>query len=143
MRKTDYKVDIIKDYIINNAPTRSELIRFIAVDLNKVSGEYFDKYPRSFRGYYATNISVMRSSGNIWSKNSKYYVTKQGLTNENSLYRKPYKKQLQDLKLQHSRELSWKQNWINEHRKEINQLKIDNAEYKATLNNINMLSKID
>jgi hypothetical protein len=143
MRKTNYKVDSIKDYIINNAPTRSELVKFIVVELNGTSEAYFDKYPRSFRGYYATNISNMRKSGNIWSKNGKYYVTKQGLTNENSLYHKPDKARLREERKYHEWNMKWSNNRYRDAKAEARDLRQEVQILKATLDNINMLSKID
>lgn len=141
MRRTDYKVDKIKVFINVENPTRSELIKFIAVNLNGIDEDYFDKYKRSFRGYYATNIQVMRNSGNIASDvNGKYYVTKQGLKNENSLYRKPYKQQAKDLRKQLRREEKWNRGRISDLRKENRELTQKMKEMEATLYHINMLS---
>lgn len=141
MRRTDYKVDKIKVFINVENPTRSELIKFIAVNLNGIDEDYFDKYKRRFRGYYATNIQVMRNSGNIASDvNGKYYVTKQGLKNENSLYKKPYKQQAKDLRKQLRREEKWNRGRISDLRKENRELTQKMKEMEATLYHINMLS---
>lgn len=100
MRQTNYKVDRIKVFIQTQKPTRSELVEHIVVDINKrVSREFYEKYKRTFRGYYATNIQRMRLSGNIASdKNGRYYVTPQGLSNDYSLYIKPDKLKIKELK---------------------------------------------
>ena len=141
MRRTDYKVDKIKVFINVENPTRSDLIKFIAVNLNGIDEDYFDKYKRRFRGYYATNIQVMRNSGNIASDvNGKYYVTKQGLKNENSLYKKPYKQQAKDLRKQLRREEKWNRGRISDLRKENRELTQKMKEMEATLYHINMLS---
>lgn len=142
MRRTDYKVDKIKVFINVEKPTRSELIKFIAVKLNGIDEVYFNKHKRSFRGYYATNIGTMRSSGNIASdKNGKYYVTKQGLKNENSLYKKPYKEQVKDLRKQLRRSERYNRSKIKDLRAENRELYMKVKELEATLYHINMLSK--
>jgi len=141
MRKTDYKVDKIKDYIINYTPSRTELVKFIATNLNGVSKQYFENNRRNFRGYYATNIQMMRNTGNIASKDGKYFVTKQGLINENSLYNKPYKEQVKDLKAYMDRQIKWKNSQIRELQDENKELTIRLKEMEATLYHIHALSK--
>ena len=141
MRKTDYKVDKIKDYIINYTPSRTELVKFIATNLNGVSKQYFENNRRNFRGYYATNIQMMRNTGNIASKDGKYFVTKQGLINENSLYNKPYKEQVKDLKANLDRQINWKNSQIRNLRDENKELTIRLKEMETTLYHIHALSK--
>jgi len=141
MRKTDYKVDKIKDYIINYTPSRTELVKFIATNLNGVSKQYFENNRRNFRGYYATNIQMMRNTGNIASKDGKYFVTKQGLVNENSLYNKPYKEQVKDLKANLDRQINWKNSQIRNLRDENKELTIRLKEMETTLYHIHALSK--
>lgn len=139
MRKTDYKVDRIKVFIQNNNPTKSELVEHIVVDINKrVSREFYEKYKRTFRGYYNTNLQTMRYAGNIASdKNGKYYVTPQGLVNENSLYVKPNKRRVKDLKAL----VEYKNNWIIEIQMQKRELERENYKLKQTLENIHYLSK--
>lgn len=138
MRQTNYKVDRIKVFIINNSPTKSELVKHIAVDINqRVSREYYEKYKRGFRGYYNTNIQTMRYAGNIASdKNGKYYVTQQGLTNENSLYIKPDKQRVRDLQ----ETLNNRNDWIRRKNKNIRDLEYEVFILKSKLKDINTLS---
>lgn len=140
-RRTDYKVDKIKTFILNNNPTRSEIIKHIVVDINKkVSSEFFDKHHRSYRGYYGCNIYKMCKSGNIASKNGKYYITEQGITNENSLYNKPTLIALKDEVKHLRRQLQWtRKNALIEYNNTI-YIRDENKRLKATLRNINMLS---
>lgn len=139
MRQTNYKVDRIKVFIQTQKPTRSELIKHIVVDINKqVSREFYEKYKRTFRGYYATNIQTMRNAGNIASdKNGKYYVTPQGLKNENSLYVKPDKQRIKDLQ----RYIERKDNWIREIQMQKRELERENHKLKQTLEDIHYLSQ--
>ena len=99
MRQTKYKVDKIKVFIQNHNPKKSEIIEHILVDINKVvSRDYYRNNKSNFRGYYNTNLQTMRRAGNIaFDENGKYYVTSQGLKNENSLYVKPDKRRVKEL----------------------------------------------
>lgn len=95
------KADLIKKYIFEYEPTRKQLIRFILVNMNgSVRGVDFDSDPRAFRGHYSTALAQMRRSGNITTVKGRYKLTKQALSNDLSLYQKPYKEQVKDLKLQ-------------------------------------------
>mgnify|MGYP003637348961 CR=1 FL=1 len=142
MRQTNYKVDKIKDYINENNPKYSELVRHIVVEINGVaSSDFFDKNKSQFKGYYSTNIGTMRRKGNIWSKDGNYYVTKQGMSDEHSLYRKPKIDELKDEIKHLKRHLKWEQNRRKDLQDSHWNFKIKIREDREILEQINLLSK--
>ena len=144
MRQTNYKVDKIKEFINENNPRYSELVRHIVVEINGVaSPDFFDKNKAQFKGYYATNIGTMRSKGNIWSKNGKYYVTKQGMNDEHSLYRKPKLDELKDEIKQLKNHLKWEKARNKELRAEKSALWLEKQNIKKTIaKHIDMLIEL-
>jgi hypothetical protein len=143
-RRTDYKVDKIKTFILNNNPTRSEIIRHIVVDINKkVSGEFFDNNHRQYRGYYACNIQMMRNTGNVATdKSGRYYVTLQGLKNENSLYYKPDLLKLKDQIASFRLSLEWSENREGTYIDDIIRLRQENSDLRELITNIKLLSSL-
>ena len=141
MRQTNYKVDKIKAFIIANRPTRSQLIKYIAVNLNGTDEVYFDENSRKFRGYYATNISTMRKAENISTKDKRYFVTKQGMTNEKSLYYKPDLVMLREQVIDLKRKVLRQKMIIDKLRDEGDEMQIEIKQYECTMKHINMLSQ--
>ena len=142
MRRTDFKVDRIKVFIKTNRPTRSELVKYIATELNGIKEDFFDNHKRSFRGYYGTNIQTMRTAGNIASDNNgKYYVTKQGMSDDYSLYQKPYKVQLREMRAWFYNREDWYEKRIKTLKEDNKKLEMKVKELEATMYHINMLSK--
>lgn len=88
------KVDQIRNFIIDNAPTRKELVHFIVVTMNKkcTSEEFEAQWSKRYRGYYATAITNWKYKGYIEVKNKKYYVTKDG-KNAKGLFATNWKRQ--------------------------------------------------
>lgn len=71
------KSEIIAEFIRVNEPTRTELTRFIVVNLNgKATTEEFDKNRAHWRGYYAMNITNWKYNGKLEVKGKRYRLTK-------------------------------------------------------------------
>jgi len=91
------KIDLIKGFIKKYKPTRSQLTRFIIVNVNGLCVDNEFKFV-NYRGYYSANLLKMREVGNVEIKNGRYQLTKQAYQHKYSLYHEPNWRKVERLK---------------------------------------------
>ena len=83
------KIQRIKNFIIENKPTRKEIITFIVVELNGLC-TYNEYDHRDWSDYYSTNFTKWKYNEQIRKDDKgRFFITKEGLKCTKGLYSIP------------------------------------------------------
>lgn len=124
------KSEKIKQFILLKAPTRKEIVKFVACDINGMCSYSFDdEYKGVLRGYYSTFFREAKENGNLYVEDKKHYITDSCLKEGNGMWTKTKDKKIEELQIRNERLL----NRLEDERKAYRRISILEAELSRVL----------